>query len=355
MTPDRESRFRGILLGTAVGDALGLPAEGISKRRVRKLFPGRPRHRFLFGRGMVSDDTDHTVFVAQSLLARPGAPDRFARRLAWCLRLWLLTLPAGVGFATLRSILRLWLGMSYKSSGVHSAGNGPAMRAAPVGAYFYNLEETTDAYVEACTRVTHTDPRALTGARAVAHLAGWAVGDELNHRPDPETFATRLRAAGRDEEWLGIVDGIEAAQAADMPVEAYASSIGLERGVGGYVYHTVPVSVYAWYRHFGDFEATLTSIMKCGGDTDTTGAISGALAGAVVGEGGIPRDWLAGIAEWPRNLRVLREIGDRLGERAGVLDGGTAVRYFWPGLILRNIAFLLVVLVHGLRRALPPY
>ncbi len=85
---------------------------------------------------MVSDDTDHTVFVAQSLLAHPDSPERFAGRLAWCLRLWLLTLPAGVGFATLRSILRLWIGMSPSRSGVYSAGNGPAMRAAPIGAFF---------------------------------------------------------------------------------------------------------------------------------------------------------------------------------------------------------------------------
>ena len=91
-------RCRGVMLGTAVGDSIGLPAEGISRQRAKKLFRGRWRHRLVINRGMVSDDTDHSVFVAQSLLVYPNSPDRFAKRLSWCLRWWLLSGPASVGF-----------------------------------------------------------------------------------------------------------------------------------------------------------------------------------------------------------------------------------------------------------------
>ena len=66
----RLNRVRGTLLGTAVGDALGLPSEGISRRRAQRLFKGRWRHRLVLNRGMISDDTEHTLFVAQPLLAR---------------------------------------------------------------------------------------------------------------------------------------------------------------------------------------------------------------------------------------------------------------------------------------------
>src|ERR1051325_7728019 len=97
---DRSERFRRVLLGTAVGDALGLPAEGLTRGRAKRLFPGRWRHRFAGHAGMVSDDTEHTLFVAQSLLAHPDSAARFARRMAWCLRLWLLSPPAGIGLAT---------------------------------------------------------------------------------------------------------------------------------------------------------------------------------------------------------------------------------------------------------------
>jgi ADP-ribosylglycohydrolase len=207
--PNRTIRCRGVLLGTAVGDALGLPMEGISRYRSSKMFSGRPRHRFLPGIGMVSDDTDHAVFVAQSLLAHPDSPDDFRRRLAWCLRLWLLTLPAGVGFATLRAVLKLWVGVDSRRSGVFSAGNGPAMRSAPIGAFFADSPERLDAFVEASTRITHTDPRALTGARAVALLTAWAIRDELQERPDIGPFVEVLRhacAAKTPDEEMGRPD-----------------------------------------------------------------------------------------------------------------------------------------------------
>ena len=62
-------RITGLLIGTAVGDSLGLPREGLSARRAARLYDGPLRQRFVFGRGMVSDDTDHTFLTAQALLA----------------------------------------------------------------------------------------------------------------------------------------------------------------------------------------------------------------------------------------------------------------------------------------------
>ena len=293
-------RFRGVILGTAVGDAIGLPAEGLTPSRARKLFQSRWRHRLIIGRGMVSDDTDHTLFVAQGLLAHPKSVELFARRLAWCLRLWFLTLPPGIGLATLRAILRLWLGFNPLRSGVYSAGNGPAMRSAPLGAFFASFPERMDVYVKASTRVTHTDPRALIGAAAVAQLTAWSIRDQLMEKPQWKEFSRVLEKTNRqDQEWSKLVGSIGAAVQQDLSVQEFAGSLGLSRGVTGYVYHTVPVVVYAWYRHFGDFEATVSAVLNCGGDADTTGAIAGALVGAVTGEQGIPEDWLKGLCEWP--------------------------------------------------------
>src|SRR5438874_3798941 len=95
--PDRRGHIAGAILGTAVGDALGLPREGLSRLRARRLFGDPPlRHQFVLGRGMVSDDTEHTCLLAQALLDAPDDPERFARSLAWRLRLWLLGCPAGI-------------------------------------------------------------------------------------------------------------------------------------------------------------------------------------------------------------------------------------------------------------------
>jgi ADP-ribosyl-[dinitrogen reductase] hydrolase len=356
-SPGPQERFRGILLGTAVGDALGLPAEGISRRRAAKMFQGRRRHRFVFGHGLVSDDTDHTIFVAQSLLAHPDSANRFLRRLAWSLRAWLFSLPAAVGFATLRSILRLWIGIHPARSGVFSAGNGPAMRVAPIGGFFAASGAQMDEYLAASTRITHTDPKALTGAKAIAYVTGWTLRESLNERPSIEALSALLRSAGTsdDRAWTEVVERIHDAHGQGMSVEEFAAALGLSAGVTGYVHHTVPVVVYAWYTHFGDFERTLSAVLSCGGDTDTTGAIAGALAGAVVGERGIPRDWLVGIIDWPRGTKVLRAIADGLAESSqGTISTGP-VRYFWPGTLPRTVFFLAIVLTHAFRRLLPPY
>ena len=133
------SCFAGALLGTAMGDSVGLPAEGLSRKRVKQLWNGQWRQRLIFGRGMISDDTEHTLFVAQSLLSCSDNATTFQKSLAWKLRLWLLGLPAGIGLGTLRAIIKLWLGFPPHRSGVNSAGNGPAMRSAIIGVFFLML------------------------------------------------------------------------------------------------------------------------------------------------------------------------------------------------------------------------
>src|SRR5260370_40155970 len=109
---------------------------------------------------MPSDDTEHTCLVGQALLRAPRDPDAFARALAWRLRFWLLGLPAGIGRATLRALLKLWLGFPPADNGVWSAGNGPALRAALLGGCLGIDREHLRAYVRASTRLTPLDPKA---------------------------------------------------------------------------------------------------------------------------------------------------------------------------------------------------
>ena len=349
-------RLAGILLGTAAGDALGLSAEGLSPRRRQRLMPGPWRHRLLVGRGMVSDDTEHALFVAQSLLRHPADADAFQRRLAWHLRWWFAGLPAGIGMATARACVKLWLGFPPSRSGVFSAGNGPAMRSALIGGYFHDQPEMLGHFVLASTRITHTDPKAVVGAEAVARLAAWAVEHDPAEQPAAGPIATWLAGlAPQDREWRHWIEQMESGLAVRSSVPDFAISIALARGVTGYIYHTVPVAVYAWLRHYGDFRATVEAALDCGGDTDTVGAIAGALAGATVGEAGIPEPWLRGIIDWPRSVRLLRTVADRLAQQLHAESCLGEVSYFWPAVLPRNFLFLLVVLFHGFRRLAPPY
>jgi hypothetical protein len=140
-----------------------------------------------------------------------------------------------------------------------------------------------------------------------------------------------------------------------MDVRKFTDYLGLERGVSGYVYHTVPVALYAFLKHLGSFEKTVMEVIALGGDTDSTGAIAGALAGAAVGVEGIPARWLDSLVEWPRSVDWLIRLAGRMADIALKETSRGPEPLFWPFVIPRNLFYLVVVLVHGFRRLLPPY
>lgn len=93
-----------------------------------------------------------------------------------------------------------------------------------------------------------------------------------------------------------------------------------------------------------------------GGDADTTGAITGALANATVGANGIPQEWLDGLWEWPRSVNWIRRLAERFDKATAKMPEETeTLPLFWPGILPRNVFFLIVVLLQGLCRLLPPY
>ncbi|QEG40803.1 ADP-ribosylglycohydrolase family protein [Roseimaritima ulvae] len=338
----------GCILGTAVGDALGLPYEGVSANRAPQLLGPPDRYRFFFGRGMISDDTEHTCMVAQSLIEANGDVDLFARRFASRLRWWILALPAGVGKATARAGFKLWLGVRPRSAGVFSAGNGPAMRAAIFGAAIDGLPDMLEL-VRASSRLTHSDPKAEYGAIAVALAARHAREHES---VDANLWLCEVAdAVGEDGAELTdlLRQSIDSA-AADETTKSFAVSLGLSKGVTGYTYHTVPVAIHAWLSHPKDYRQAVTSIIECGGDADTTAAIVGGIVGAGVGEAGIPSRWIDGIREYPRSVNWMRILSERLA------SSDTKAPTINPIAVLcRNLLFLLIVLFHGFRRLAPPY
>lgn len=350
---EQADAIAGAILGCAVGDALGLPYEGLSRRRGRRLLGDPDRHRFIFGRGMVSDDTEHTCMVAQALCAAPTDADAFARHLAWRLRWWLLGLPAGIGSATLRATLRLWLGYRADRSGVFSAGNGPAMRSPILGAAIDDVERLR-AFVRASTRLTHTDPKASHGAFAVA-VAAWCAKRGL---VTPAAFFEQLRRAGGGDssgEFDELLAEVERSVAAGDSTEALADQLGCSRGVSGYVYHAVPVALHAWLSHPLDYRSAVPAVIRCGGDADTTAAIVGAIVGAGVGRAGIPAEWRDRVWEWPRSVAWMTRLAAATGDavRAGVPT--RPPRSLPVAGLARNAVFLAVVLGHVARRLLPPY
>jgi len=350
----KTNSYIGCLLGTAVGDSLGLPYEGLSARRAAKLFPDTTKHHLIFGNGMVSDDTEHAAFVAQALIRSGGDVDVFQERLARSLRWWLLALPAGVGFATGRSILKLWLGFSPQKSGVFSAGNGPAMRSPVLGVAYGDHPERLKQFVKASTEITHSDPKAYYAALAVALAAHQSAGDE---KPSPQRYLSTIKDLLPEDDAKELHELLQrAAVSADNgePVTKFATDIGARNGISGYSYHTVPCVLQVWFGEPEDFAQGLQAIIKAGGDTDTAGAIFGGIVGARVGREGIPETWLSNIVEWPRSMRWLERLGSAVAG-AEQSTAATGPRYFVAGILLRNVIFLVIVLAHGFRRLAPPW
>jgi len=343
----------GALLGCAVGDALGLPYEGLSKRRARKMLGEPDRYRFFLGRGMVSDDTEHSCMTAAALIASGGDPDLFSRHLARELRWWLLALPAGVGFATLRAILLLWLGFGPSRSGVYSAGNGPAMRSPIIGAAVNDIEQLAPL-VRACTRITHTDPKAYYGAYAVALAAHLA---RAGSKVEPKGFQQRLaqHLPECSEEFRDLIDQVVRSVETGMSLADFATELNQAKGISGYVYHSVPICLHCWLTHQGDYKSAVMEIIRQGGDADTTAAIVGGIVGASVRASGIPAPWLAKLIEYPRSSAWMKHLGRATARATAEHKKDSVPGIFWPFIPIRNLFFLCVVLFHGFRRLLPPY
>lgn len=158
-------------MGTAVGDSLGLLYEGLSAQHQKKLYSNIHSQKFFMGKGLISDDTEHTLMIAHALYLSSGDKEMFSKYLAKSLRKWIISMPLGVGFASLRACLKLLFGFSPKKSGVFSAGNGPAMRSALIGIIYGNDIDKMKSLVGTSTRITHTDPKAEIGALTIAYAA----------------------------------------------------------------------------------------------------------------------------------------------------------------------------------------
>ncbi|MDR3691524.1 MAG: ADP-ribosylglycohydrolase family protein [Fimbriimonas sp.] len=310
-----QSRTVGLLTGIALGDSLGLPMEGLSATRAPRLYPPPLRQRMAFGWGILSDDTLMAVATIQALFREPDDPDRFAMEVGRRLRNWFWTLPPGIGLATLKSCLKLTVGIPATRSGVASAGNGPAVRAIVLGCCLADDSQRRVGLIEASTCVTHTHPLAVSGSQIVGLAATLAVS--------------------------GKVDRFDAEAAIVAPTwprsDRWPSS-----GPTGYMVHTVNAAIECWRSHPHDMESALRMAVALGGDSDSVAALVGGLVGASPQASSAPQEWLRWMG-WP-GAREIVEIAS---------GGRTNLPMF--RLLTQHALTLALIPSHVLRRALPPY
>ena len=223
------------------------------------------------------------------------------------------------------------------------------MRSALLGVCYGADKERLRGLIRASSRLTHTDPRAEAGALAVA-VAAYHASCGL-----PHTYRQSIEQLLEPSDLRTLLGKAVASVETGETTGAFAEAIGAGHRVTGYVNQTVPVAVHAWLSFPDDYKSAVLAVIRCGGDTDTTAAITGAIVGAAVGTSGIPDKWLSALAEWPRTVNWMKRLSRQLAEvqATSVLQKPLGLPTL--PLMARNLLFTAVVLAHGFRRLLPPY
>jgi ADP-ribosylglycohydrolase len=329
---DREPALTGCLLGQALGDALGFvvearPAGEATEYVDRYLLAGRAGElahpEFPFGQ--YSDDTQLARELVVSYADAGGwSAEAFAGRLA---ALFADGKDVGAGSGTRAAAMRLLGGAHWSRSGTPApyAGNGSAMRAAPLGLLF---GEDTRAMVEATVEqsvTTHLDPRCSAGALAVAGAVSLAAkGAPVRNEeflgalatltaPADQSVAEAIRGLGR---WAHLAPADAARRQHDERLDP--SHTGEWRGISALVTPSVVWSLYAFLRTPDDYWATVCTAIGVGGDTDTMAAIAGAISGARLGPGALPARLVERLNDrggWGRD--ALTELARRAARLAG--------------------------------------
>ena len=304
-------RYRGVLLGVAAGNALGLPFEGQSRRAIERRFPKGVAEVDAAERDRPwDDDLAQTVIIAEALAASGQLElDDLAKRLVG----WAEDNGRGIGYLTRQVISELSSGtpateaarVVWEQSGWSTAGNGAVMRCAPVAMRWRTSGADLVRAARTSATVTHHDLRCEWSTVAlVVALAVTLSGGVL----DPEALAKALESTGGSED-MSVAIG----EVVDAVRRSTASGLGefeLDNPADmGYTLKAMQVGLWC-LRQEPRFEAVVTRVVSAGGDTDTNGAIAGAVMGARGGGGEIPSRWLENIPGVDR----LVALADRLYE-----------------------------------------
>lgn len=302
MTPNPD-QYAGCLVGQALGDAIGFIVEGqeptvtanFVETTVRPDRLDRAR-RGQFDFGQYSDDTQLARELLRGFVAWDGVfdPEDYAGRVA---RLFQYQQVVGRGRATEEAAERLIAGVPWAEAGTPApaAGNGSAMRAAPVGLMFPNDPVSLVRAAHDQGRCTHADPRCSAGAVAVAGAVALALRGQGD---DPRAFLDQLALwAGtydatladgllRLRDWIGIPPDQAAAYIARVGVTPDHRDMWV--GISPFVVPSVLWALYAYLRTPDSYLDAVCTAVAGGGDTDTTAAMAGAIAGARLGLTAIP-------------------------------------------------------------------
>jgi len=310
--------FAGAALGTLVGDAFGAQVEGWDPEQIEREYGllSTP-----IG-GVYTDDTQMMIGLMEALAecTRVGHDFSAAVLQDAAARMFLANFDPsrGYGRRILGVMRRIESGLPANMVGTDSWGNGAAMRIAPVGMFFYDDDRRLIDMAVHTAEITHTHPAGIAGAVAQAV----AVGRAARHALTGIDFSVQAliddaaHAAGEfDEDTAHEISRIRSLTADDLDGAIREIRAAFSRDVSAP--GAVPAALAAFvliHRIEGGFSDVVMAAVNSGGDTDTIGAMAGAVAGAFWGQASIPKQWLDVMENGEKGKDYISELASRLAE-----------------------------------------
>ncbi len=298
------NKFRGSLIGLAVGDALGVPLEFQSPGTFEPVTDMVGGGVFDLKPGEWTDDTSTALCLAQSLIEMKGfdPEDQINKYLRWYHEGYLSVNGSCFDIGnTTRKALRRYERTGEPFSGPdheRSAGNGSLMRLAPVPLFYFRNPNLAIELAGDSSRTTHQHPLAIDACRYAAGLIVGAVNGgskeailSRRYSPIPGYWDENILEGEIDEIACG----------------SYKNKNPPEINGRGFVVRSLEAALWAFH-NTDSFEEGCLKAVNLGDDADTVGAIYGQIAGAYYGESGIPEEWLNKLAKFD----FISDLADKL-------------------------------------------
>jgi poly(ADP-ribose) glycohydrolase ARH3 len=278
-------KFLGSLVGTAIGDAVGAFSEGWYDTWPEAAGEMADRQSSL----VYTDDTAMMIGVAESLAEKKGfdaehMADVFAKN-------YYREPYRGYGPGPPRIFQLMMQGEAWDKAAEMiypggSFGNGSAMRIAPVGVLYHDSVDDLRRVAYDSSRITHAHELGREGAALQAYAVGLATGLDPSTPFSSEEFVACLERFIHHEVYKRKIDELRRLMGV-LDKSRVVSSLG--NGIEAF--NSVPAAIYSFLSHQGSFEESVLYAIGLGGDTDTIGAMNGAIAGAYLGIDSIPERW----------------------------------------------------------------
>ena len=296
-------RFRGLFFGEAIGDALGMPLEHVTRAEACRYYGTTDVMDFLephpntaagihgLSRGQYTDDTAMTLATAEAIVVSRAVD---IKAIADALLQWHQGNASSryQGHTTRLALERYARTRDPLTCGVNGSGCGAAIRIAPVAAALSLATNGFDEAVDLVAGITHLTPTALDGARCMAHMVVGLLNGE-----SPSQLLCALPAVVRSDEFKTKLETVKFVLARGYDARRATAVIGNTV----MACEAVPLALWFFVRFTSSFAEGVTggasAIGDNGGDTDSIAAMTGTLLGTHLGAGAIPEGWMNAVED----------------------------------------------------------